>query len=180
MKTFREFVVIAEGSVDFDNKKAPNRSGWTPAEKMRAKMKRTGVENPDHKPSDKEYARYGGMASAYNKGKGYETKMGFAGKKNKDEKGSKIGRDRRDATTPKGVKDTEKHFSSGGKAATGGSWTERPSKRIDKGTYSFRSGSKDRMSVIHKGDTGIGRKGDAKRTTFRGKTGRRKNKGPTD
>ena len=67
-------------------------------------MKRTGVENPDHKPSDKEYARYGGMASAYNKGKGYETKMGFAGKKNKDEKGSKIGRDRRDATTPKGVK----------------------------------------------------------------------------
>jgi hypothetical protein len=179
MKTFKQFMVVAEGSVDFDNKDAPNRSGWTPAEKMRAKMKRTGIENPDHKPSDKDYARYGGMSAAYNKGKGYKTKMGFAGKKNKDEKGSKIGKNRRDATTPKGVKDTEKHFSSGGKSATG-RFGDRPSKRIDKDNVTFKSGSKDKMSVIHKGDKGEGRKGDAKRTTFRRGTGRRKNKGPND
>ena len=178
MRTFKEFIDIAEGSVDFDNKKDHNRSGWTPAEKMRAKMKRTGVENPDSKPSNKDYARYGGMSSAYNKGKGYGTKMGFAGKKNKDDKGSAIGKRRREATTPRG-KDPEKHFSSGGAAATG-QHGDRPSQRLDKASkYDHGAGGKNRMSVIHKDDKGHGRKADAKRTTFR-KKGKGKNISPTD
>jgi hypothetical protein len=58
---------VEEGKVPWDDPKHPLESGWTPAEKNRAKRARTGVEDPDtpqHKISDKDMTRYGSMKDA--------------------------------------------------------------------------------------------------------------------
>jgi hypothetical protein len=58
---------LEEGKVPWDDPKHPLESGWTPAEKNRAKRARTGVEDPDtpqHKISDKDMTRYGSMKDA--------------------------------------------------------------------------------------------------------------------
>jgi hypothetical protein len=58
---------VEEGKVPWDDPKHPLESGWTPAEKNRAKRARTGVEDPDtpqHKISDKDMIRYGSMKDA--------------------------------------------------------------------------------------------------------------------
>jgi hypothetical protein len=58
---------VKEGKVPWDDPKHPLESGWTPAEKNRAKRARTGVEDPDtpqHKISDKDMIRYGSMKDA--------------------------------------------------------------------------------------------------------------------
>jgi hypothetical protein len=55
---------VEEGKVPWDDQKHPLQSGWTPAEKNRAKRERTGVEDPNtpqYKISDKDMSRYGSM-----------------------------------------------------------------------------------------------------------------------
>jgi hypothetical protein len=54
-------VVMGEGKVPWNDPKNPLQSGHTPAEKNRAKRERTGVEDIEKSPSDKDYARYGSM-----------------------------------------------------------------------------------------------------------------------
>lgn len=68
MKTFNQFVEecckIDEGKVPWNDPNYPLESGWTPAEKNRAKRARTGVEDPDtpqDKISNKDMSRYGSM-----------------------------------------------------------------------------------------------------------------------
>jgi len=58
---------LEEGKVPWNDPKYPLESGWTPAEKNRAKRARTGVEDPNtpqHKISDKDMTRYGAMKNA--------------------------------------------------------------------------------------------------------------------
>ena len=67
MKTFQEFILecyeLEEGKVPWNDPKNPLQSGHTPAEKNRAKRARTGVENLEKYPTDKDYATYGAMKS---------------------------------------------------------------------------------------------------------------------
>ena len=88
MKTFQEFIVeakkcwpgykkkgtqklfgktynrcVKEGKVPWNDPKNPLQSGHTPAEKNRAKRERTGVEDLEKYPTDKDYATYGAMKS---------------------------------------------------------------------------------------------------------------------
>ena len=58
---------VKEGKVPWNDPKHPLQSGWTPAEKNRAKRARSGVEDPNtpqHKISDKDMTRYGAMKNA--------------------------------------------------------------------------------------------------------------------
>ena len=74
---------IYEGKVAWDDPKNPLRSGWTPREKARAKMERTGVEDSNKRDiSNKDLQRYGGMKSTADK-MDTETKQskGLFGKK---------------------------------------------------------------------------------------------------
>ena len=71
MKSYQEFISecyeLEEGKVPWNDPKHPLESGWTPAEKNRAKRARTGVEDldtPQHKISDKDMTRYGFMKDA--------------------------------------------------------------------------------------------------------------------
>jgi hypothetical protein len=52
---------ICEKKVPWNDPDRPLQSGHTPAEKNRAKRSRTGVENTNKYPSEKDYARYGRM-----------------------------------------------------------------------------------------------------------------------
>lgn len=93
MKTFKEFISeceLVEGKVPFNDPKNPGRSGHTPREKIEAKMKRTGVENPNNDsfdkggPSERDYERYGGMKIALDKmDKKEKESKGLFGKKDK-------------------------------------------------------------------------------------------------
>ena len=68
MKTFQEFILecgLVEGKVPWDDPGAPLKSGWTPREKNRAKRISTGVENPEHRPTEKELERYGNLDIAH-------------------------------------------------------------------------------------------------------------------
>lgn len=56
---------IEEGKVPWHDPSKPLQSGWTPAEKNAAKRKRTGVEDPSKRPSDRDLERYGKMKSAH-------------------------------------------------------------------------------------------------------------------
>ena len=93
MKTFKEFISeceLVEGKVPHNDPKNPLRSGHTPKEKIKAKMKRTGVENPNTDsfdkggPSERDYERYGGMKIALDKmDKEEKESKGIFGKKDK-------------------------------------------------------------------------------------------------
>lgn len=56
---------VKEGKIPWDNGRAPLKSGWTPREKNRAKRILQGVEDPDAKPTDKNYERYGNLLDAH-------------------------------------------------------------------------------------------------------------------
>ena len=77
-KTFQDFMLecyeLEEGKIPWDDRNRPLRSGWTPREKNRAKRISTGVENPEHSPSEKELERYGKLKSAHNDQKNVKTK----------------------------------------------------------------------------------------------------------
>jgi hypothetical protein len=67
MKTFQEFILeceLIEGRIPWDDTNRPLRSGWTPREKNRAKRISLGVENPEHKPKEKDLERYGRLKDA--------------------------------------------------------------------------------------------------------------------
>lgn len=55
---------VYEGKVPWNDPSKPLQSGWTPAEKNAAKMKRTGVEDLSKTPSERDMERYGKMKSA--------------------------------------------------------------------------------------------------------------------
>jgi hypothetical protein len=77
MKTFKNFLLdceLAEGKIPWDDKNRPLRSGWTPREKNRAKRVSTGVENPEHSPSEKQLERYGKLKSAHDDQKNVKTR----------------------------------------------------------------------------------------------------------
>jgi hypothetical protein len=77
MKTFRDFITeceLVEGKIPWDDKNRPLRSGWTPREKNRAKRVSTGVENPEHSPSEKQLERYGKLKSAHDDQKNVKTR----------------------------------------------------------------------------------------------------------
>jgi hypothetical protein len=100
-------VVIGEGKVPWDDPKNPLESGHTPAEKNRAKRERTGVEDIEKSPSDKDYARYGSMksvddeqSSASNKNKSTHKFRDFPVKTSKGKKQT-VGQLRRSRGTPK-------------------------------------------------------------------------------
>lgn len=65
---------IDEGKIPWDDKNRPLRSGWTPREKNRAKRISTGVENPEHSPSEKKLERYGKLKSAHDEQKNVKTR----------------------------------------------------------------------------------------------------------
>ena len=61
---YEAYLDVYEGKVPWDDPNYPLQSGWTPAEKNRAKRERTGVEDPNtpqHNISDKDMTRYGAM-----------------------------------------------------------------------------------------------------------------------
>jgi hypothetical protein len=77
MKTFGEFILeckLSEGKIPWDDKNRPLRSGWTPREKNRAKRISTGIENPEHSPSEKQLERYGKLKSAHDDQKNVKTR----------------------------------------------------------------------------------------------------------
>jgi hypothetical protein len=99
-------VVMNEGKVPWNDPKNPLESGHTPAEKNRAKRQRTGVEDIEKSPSDKDYARYGSMksvddeqSSASNKNKSTHKFRDFPIKTNKGKKQT-TGQLRRSRGTP--------------------------------------------------------------------------------
>lgn len=57
-------IELTEARVPWDNPDHPLQSGWTPAEKNRSKRKRTGVDDPDAKPIESDYKRYGDLKRA--------------------------------------------------------------------------------------------------------------------
>jgi hypothetical protein len=65
---------IEEGKIPWDDKNRPLRSGWTPREKNRAKRVSTGVENPEHSPSEKHLERYGKLKTAHDEQKNVKTR----------------------------------------------------------------------------------------------------------
>lgn len=98
---------VKEGKVPWDDPKYPLESGWTPAEKNRAKRERTGVEDLKKYPTDKEYATYGAMksvddeqSSASNKNKSTHKFRDFPIRTDKG-KTQTIGQLRRTRGTPK-------------------------------------------------------------------------------
>jgi hypothetical protein len=100
-------VVMNEGKVPWDDSKYPLQSGHTPAEKNRAKRERTGVEDIEKSPSDKDYARYGSMksvddeqSSASNKNKSTHKFPDYPIRTNKG-KTQTVGQLRRSRGTPK-------------------------------------------------------------------------------
>lgn len=62
---YEEVFGIDEGKVPWNDPEYPLQSGWTPAEKNRAKRNRTGVEDPNNRDiSDNDMRRYGAMKQA--------------------------------------------------------------------------------------------------------------------
>jgi hypothetical protein len=109
MKTFREFIAeceLVEGKVEWDNPKRPLQSGWTPREKNRARRIKTGVENPDKTPSDKNLERYGKLKIAHDDESGKKVSGKQRHKFKKDWTGLTTGQARRSVKSHKDIGDT--------------------------------------------------------------------------
>ena len=72
-EAYLEVYQLDEGKVPWNDPKNPNPSGYTPAEKNRAKINQLGVNNPDSSsfgnggPGENEYARHGNLSAAQEK-----------------------------------------------------------------------------------------------------------------
>lgn len=75
---------IDEGRIPWDDTNRPLRSGWTPREKNRAKRISLGVENPEHKPKEKDLERYGRLKGAQDTMKNVRLKAKYRHKNPED------------------------------------------------------------------------------------------------